>query len=184
MRHQLLIILIALFSASSFAQNAPTDTVYNPKIIYTGMPSTYEIAGIKVTGVPNYEDDIVIGYSGLNVGDFIEIPGNDITNAAKRFARQGLFSSIQIKVEKMYGDKVWLEFALKPQPRIAAINYHGTSGGERKDLEEKLQLMKGNQITPNIVNRAKQIIKAFYSQKGFGNADVRIEQTPDLSAPG
>ena len=54
MRHQLLIILIALFSASSFAQNAPTDTVYNPKIIYTGMPSTYEIAGIKVTGVPNY----------------------------------------------------------------------------------------------------------------------------------
>ena len=44
--------------------------------------------------------------------------------------------------------------------------------------------MKGNQITPNIVNRAKQIIKAFYSQKGFGNADVRIEQTPDLSAPG
>ena len=184
MRHQLLIILIALFSASSFAQNAPTDTVYNPKIIYTGMPSTYEIAGIKVTGVPNYEDEIVIGYSGLNVGDFIEIPGNDITNAAKRFARQGLFSSIQIKVEKMYGDKVWLEFALKPQPRIAAINYHGTSGGERKDLEEKLQLMKGNQITPNIVNRAKQIIKAFYSQKGFGNADVRIEQTPDLSAPG
>ncbi len=184
MRHQLLIILIALFSASSFAQNAPTDTVYNPKIIYTGMPSTYEIAGIKVTGVPNYEDDIVIGYSGLNVGDFIEIPGNDITNAAKRFARQGLFSSIQIKVEKMYGDKVWLEFALKPQPRIAAINYHGTSGGERKDLEEKLQLMKGNQITPNIVNRAKQIIKAFYSQKGFGNADVRIEQTPDLSSPG
>ena len=184
MRHQLLIILIALFSASSFAQNAPTDTVYNPKIIYTGMPSTYEIAGIKVTGVPNYEDDIVIGYSGLNVGDFIEIPGNDITNAAKRFARQGLFSSIQIKVEKMYGDKVWLEFALKPQPRIAAINYHGTSGGERKDLEEKLQLMKGNQITPNIVNRAKQIIKAFYSQKGFGNTDVRIEQTPDLSAPG
>ncbi len=37
---------------------------------------------------------------------------------------------------------------------------------------------------PIFVNRAKQIIKAFYSQKGFGNADVRIEQTPDLSAPG
>ena len=43
--------------------------------------------------------------------------------------------------------------------------------------------MKGNQITQNIVNRATQIIKGYYSQKGFGNAEVRIDQIEDLSAP-
>ena len=127
----LTIIAIALLTASTAIASpdatttAPVDTVYNPNILYTGMPKSYEIAGIEVTGVPNYEDYIVIGYSGLNVGDRVEIPGPDITNAAKRFARQGLFSSIQIKVAKMAGDKVWLEFALKPQPRISAINYYG-----------------------------------------------------------
>ena len=116
MRHQLLIILIALFSASSFAQNAPTDTVYNPKIIYTGMPSTYEIAGIKVTGVPNYEDDIVIGYSGLNVGDFIEIPGNRHNQRRKTICPSG---TILVDSDKGRED-VWRQGVARVRTEAAA----------------------------------------------------------------
>ena len=41
--------------------------------------------------------------------------------------------------------------------------------------------MPGNQITQNIVNRAKEIITAFFKQKGFGNVTVDIRLTPDLS---
>lgn len=162
----------------------PVDTIYAPNVIYSGLPNTYEIAGIKVTGVPNYEDYIVIGYAGINIGDRVEIPGAEITNAVKRLVRQGLFSSVKIIVEKTAGDQAWLEYALKPQPRISEINYHGVSKNEKKDLEERLQLMKGNQITPNIVNRATQIIQNYYKQKGFGNATVRIDQAEDLSVPG
>ena len=94
----LTIIALTLLSATTVAVaqdspvlNAPVDTVYNPNILYTGMPKSYEIAGIEVTGVPNYEDYIIIGYSGLNVGDRVEIPGPDITNAAKRFCPPGPF---------------------------------------------------------------------------------------------
>ena len=43
--------------------------------------------------------------------------------------------------------------------------------------------MKGNQITQNIVNRAESIIKKYYSNKGFGNAVVKINLTDDLSHP-
>ncbi|MDE6668737.1 MAG: hypothetical protein K2K26_03515, partial [Muribaculaceae bacterium] len=68
----------------------PVDTIYNPDIIYSPMPRTYEIAGIKVTGVPNVEDYVITGYSGLAIGDRIELPGDAITNAVKRFYRQGL----------------------------------------------------------------------------------------------
>ncbi len=64
------------------------DTIYNPPIVYTGLPNVYEIADIKVTGADNYEDYIVIGYSGLKKGDKIEIPGNDVTTAVKRLMRQ------------------------------------------------------------------------------------------------
>ena len=163
--------------------NVPVDTVYAPNVIYSGMPNSYEIAGIKVTGVPNYEDYIVIGYAGINIGDRVEIPGPEITNAVKRLVRQGLFSSVKIIVEKTAGDRAWLEYALKPQPRISEINYRGVSKNEKKDLEERLQLMKGNQITPNIVNRATQIIQNYYKQKGFGNATIKIDQVEDLSAP-
>ena len=43
--------------------------------------------------------------------------------------------------------------------------------------------MKGNQITPNIVDRAEKIIKGYYDKKGFGNATIKITQAEDLSAP-
>ena len=172
------VLLLSSFSAA--AQEA-TDTIYNPNILFNGVPHKYEIAGIKVTGVDYYEDFIVIGYSGLNVGDRIDIPGPEITDAAKRFYRQGLFSKIQIKVEKTCGDKAWLEFALRPQPRISEVNYFGIKGGEKKDLMDRLQLSAGNQITPNIVNRAEAIIRKFYSEKGFGNATVKINQRDDLT---
>ena len=157
------------------------DTIYNPTIIFSGMPKKYEIAGLRVEGLQNYEDYIVIGYSGLSIGDVVEIPGDDITNAAKRFWRQGLFSKIQIRVEKIYGNKAWLVFDLRQQPRISKINYTGCKKGEKEELEQRLSLMPGNQITQNIVNRAKEIITAFFKQKGFGNVTVDIRLTPDLS---
>ena len=184
MRYKLLLVIALIIAGvctpKSVAQ-AQNDTIYNPKIVYTGMPQKYEIAGIKVTGVDNYEDYIIIGYSGLSVGQRVEIPGDDITTAAKRFWRQGLFSKVQIKVEKICGDKAWLEFALRQQPRISDINYIGMKKGERDDIKQRLGLMKGNQITPNIAARAKQIIEKYYDDKGFKNAEVSVNQKEDLS---
>ena len=184
MRYRLILLLAILsgigFSAKS--QVAAVDTIYNPNVIYTSMPRSYEIAGIKVTGADNYEDFIIIGYSGLKIGDRIEVPGEDIKMAARRFWRQALFSNVQIKVEKIAGDKVWLEFALRQQPRISSVNYVGVKKSEKEDLQERLQLMKGNQITQNIVNRATAIVKKYYADKGFKNAEVRIEQHEDISA--
>ena len=182
MRYKLLslITLILAYCASAQAQ-AQTDTIYNPNVVFTGMPRSYEIAGIKVSGTDNYEDHIIIGYSGLKIGDRIQVPGEEINDAAKRFWRQGLFSNVQIKVEKILGDKVWLEYALRQQPRIASINYYGVKKGEKEDLQERLQLMKGNQITQNIVNRAIAIIEKYFGDKGFKNAEAKIELHDDLS---
>ena len=189
MRHNILFILLTLFltvgpAPSLRAQSAaPTDTVYNPAILFSGLPKTYEIADITVKGADNYEDYIIIGYSGLKKGDLIEIPGSDISDASKRLWRQGLFSKVAIAVDKVAGDKAWLSINLRQQPRISEINYIGVKKGEKSDLENALQLMKGNQITQNIVNRAEEIIRKYYSNKGFGNAVVKIDVVDDLSHP-
>ena len=180
MRLKLLFLIVAFVvcSASVPVAGQVNDTIYSPNVIYSSMPRSYEIAGIKVTGVDNYEDYIIIGYSGLAIGQRVEIPGDDITSAAKRFWRQGLFSKVQIKVDKIYGDKVWLEIALRQQPRIAEINYNGVKKGEREDLQLRLGLMKGNQFTPNIAARAEQIISQYFDSKGFKNASVDVVQRP------
>ena len=185
-----LITLLGTCCALLFANNAKAqtpaaqnDTIYNPNVLFTGMPRTYEIADIQVTGAPNYEDYIVLGFTGLKVGDRVEIPGSDITNAVKRLMRQKLFAQARVKVIKTVGDKAWLEIELRTQPRVSMVNYNGVKKGERDDLQERLQLMKGNNITQNIVNRIEQIVKKYYSDKGFGNATCKVVLREDLSNP-
>lgn len=177
----LLSILILGAISSASAQSLPTDTIYSPEVIYSPIPKKYEIAGISVSGVSHVDDYVIIGYSGLTIGEKIDIPGEAISNAVKRFWRQGLYSKVQILVTKTVGDKVWLEIALRQQPRLAELKYTGIKGGEKKDLNERLGMVEGQQLTPNILDRAKKIVETYYAAKGFKNAAVRIIRQPDLS---
>jgi outer membrane protein insertion porin family len=167
------------------AQTAtPADTIYNPTVQYsTNIPRKYTIAGINVTGADNYEDYVLIGYSGLSVGQTISVPGDEITNAIKRFWRQGLFSDVSITLEKTCGDEAWIKIALQQRPRISKIEYDGVKKSEREDLDLSIGVAKGSQITPNIIDRAKKIIKKYYDDKGFQNAEVEIYQESDPEAP-
>ncbi len=157
------------------------DTIYNPKISFNGHPTKYEIAGITVSGIDNYDENIVKNYSGLAVGQRIDIPGSDIKNAAKRLWHQSLFSKVQIRVTKVVGDKAWLDLNLQQQPRISKVNFVGVKKGEQKDIEERLGTLVGNQITPNIANRIQQIITKYYAAKGFEKATCEVRQQEDLS---
>ena len=179
MLYRISLILLTLtclfcFSTGSYAQEANVEENDNPVILYSGTPKKYEIGGIKVEGVKNYEDYVLIGLSGLSVGQTIVVPGDDITTAVKRYWRHGLFSDVQIIAEKIVGDKIYLKIILAQRPRIADIRYHGVKKSEREDLEAKLGLVKGSQITPNLIDRAKILIKKHFDEKGFKNAEVTI----------
>ncbi len=166
-------------ATTGFAQDDNTDETSKPVILYSGTPKKYEIADIQVEGVKNYEDYVLIGLSGLSVGQTISIPGDDITTAIKRYWRHGLFSNVQITAEKVEDGKVWLKINLTQRPRISEIRYHGVKKSERQDLEARLGLVKGSQITPNLVDRAKTLIKRYFDDKGFKNAEVIITQRDD-----
>ncbi len=179
----LLTLLSLLLVGTVLPMHAQTsnDTIYNPRVLYSAMPRTYEIAGISVEGAPNYDDYLILGYAGLKVGDRVAIPGDDITNAVKRLMRQTLFAQASIVLEKTVGDKAWIKIVLRTQPRIAEVKYIGAKKGEIKDLQDRLQLVKGNQITQNIVNRIESIVEQFYKDKGFGNATCKVRLREDLS---
>ncbi len=151
----------------------------SPVILYSSTPKKYEIADIQVEGVPNYEDYVLIGLSGLSVGQTILVPGDDITQAIRRYWRHGLFSDVKITAEKIVDDKIYLKISLTQRPRITDIRYHGVKKSERTDLEAKLGLVKGGQVTPNLINRAQTIIDRYFDDKGFKNAEVTILQKDD-----
>lgn len=176
------------FAYGAFAQGSDTTKVEAPAevpvINYSLSPKRYKIADIKITGIKDYDDFVLIGFSGLSVGDLVSIPGEEITAAVKRFWKHGLFSDVKILATKIEGDQVWLEVQLKQRPRISEVHFNGVKKGEREELETRLQLRKGYQITPNLMDKAKTIIQKFFDGKGFKNVDVEIEQKDDLSREG
>lgn len=178
--YSILFLALLLIPSLGWAQ-ALTDTVYQPEVIYSPLPKTYEIAGITVEGIPASDAYLIINHAGLSIGEKIEIPGDAITLATKRLWRQGLYSKVEINVDKISGDKAWLQIVLRQQPRLSEIRFEGVSGGDKKSLNERLAMAPGQQITPNIIARAKQIIEKFYAAKGFKNAKVNIIQQPDLT---
>ena len=66
------------FAFGAFAQETDTTKVEEPAevpvISYSSPPKKYKIADIKVTGIKNYDDFVLIGFSGLSVGDEVTIP--------------------------------------------------------------------------------------------------------------
>ncbi len=157
------------------------DVIVNPDISYAGTPRTCEIGGIAVKGVEGYEDYVLTGLSGLSVGQVISVPGSEITDAIKRYWRHGLFSRVSITADSIVGNKIYLCINLATRPRISTINYNGIKKSEREDMEAKLGIMRGSQITPNMIDRAKILAKRYFDDKGYKNAEIEIVQRDDVA---
>ncbi len=171
------ILQFALHAADANAQ----DKIVNPNVNYAGQPRMCTIKAIRVSGVEGYEEYMLSSISGLSIGQEIAVPGNEITDAVKRYWRHGLFSDVRIAADSIVADDVYLHIYLKTRPRVSTINYSGLKKSEREDMEQKLGLLKGSQITPDMIDRAKILAKKYFDDKGFKNAEVMIRQRDDVA---
>ena len=174
------LMLLALTSGMTLTVSGQ-EKIVNPDITYSGNPHTYKLAGLAVSGIDGYEDYVLTGISGLSIGQELEVPGTAITDAVKRYWKHGLFSDVSISADSIVGDKIYLRINLLPRPRVSTINYNGLKKSERDDMEKKLGLLKGGQITPNMISRAKILAKKYFDDKGYKNADINILQRDDVA---
>ncbi|MBR4065317.1 MAG: outer membrane protein assembly factor BamA [Bacteroidaceae bacterium] len=173
----LLSVMLLLAAIAGTAQ----EKIENPTILYTNNPPKYRIGGINLSGVDNLEPAVVIGISGLSVGDEIAVPGDAVTAAIKRFWKHGLFEDVIITADSIVGNNIYIGISLKQRPRVSQLNILGVKKSEREDIQMKIGIIKGNQITPDIVDRATKIIKNYYDDKGYKNAEVNVVQRPDVT---
>ena len=179
MKH-IVVLLVALLSVT--LQTNAQDVIVNPDISYAGTPRQCEIGGLTVKGVEGYEDYVLLGLSGLSVGQTIEVPGTEITEAIKRYWGHRLCSKVAITADSLVGNKVYLCIHLATRPRVSAINYNGLKKSEREDMDSKLGIMRGSQITPNMIDRAKILAKKYFDDKGYNNAEIEIVQRDDVTS--
>ncbi len=174
------IILLAIVLGSSQLVEAQ-EKILNPDISYSGTPRSCIVGGVAVDGVEGYEDYVLTGLSGLSVGQEITVPGTEITEAVKRYWHHGLFSKVTVTADSIVDNRVYLRFHLGLRPRVSNINYLGLKKSEREDMEAKLGIIKGSQITPNMIDRAKILAKKYFDDKGYKNAEINITQREDVT---
>ena len=154
----------------------------NPDISYASSVRMLNIGALRVSGVEGYEEYMLTSISGLSVGQEISVPGSEITEAVKKYWKHGLFSEVKIAADSIVGDSIYLHIYLKTRPRVSQINYTGVKKkSEREDLEQKLGLLRGSQVTPNMIARAKTLAQKYYEDKGFKNAEIEITQRDDVT---
>jgi outer membrane protein insertion porin family len=145
-------------------------------------PTDYIIDSITVSGIKYLDINALIGISGLRIGKEISVPGDAITLAAKKLWEQGLFSDIRI-TKKIKGDKISLNIFLQERPRLSSLKFTGLRASESTDLQEKISLPNGSQVTAYVLNNTEKIIKDHFIEKGFMNTSVTYIQKDDPDQP-
>jgi len=152
-------------------------------IDYTN-PKEYEIQKIVFSGVQYTDTNICKLLTGLYEGQTLMIPGEKTSLAVQNLWKQGLFDDVKIYASKIEENKIWLEIHLKEHPRLAAAPLFSANvkKSEVDDLREKINLSKGDVITRNVILRSENLIKTYYYDKGYYNAEVKIKEIIDTTS--
>lgn len=176
-------LLFACFLLAIFPLGIWAQTEENLPVFPFGEPKDYEIGGISVIGANFSEEVAILGVSGLKVGDKIRIPGPEIPKAMKALMRLRLFTNVQIVLDKVIGDVVFLEIQLQERPRLSKYAYLNIPKSYHENLNEQVNkfLLKGGIVTEDVKLNAQRAIEKFFIDKGFFDARVTVTEEPDTS---
>ena len=146
-------------------------------------PRTYVVGGIGVEGNQYLNSNRILQYTGLQAGQEITIPGEQATGIVKRLVAQRYFEDVALVVDSLSAgaDTAWLKVCVKERPRVSRWSFSGVRSGEKKDLQERLDLRSrsGREFSDYVKQTSVDIIKRYYKEKGYLMVDVDVQVEPD-----
>lgn len=136
----------------------------------------YRIANISVKGNKTYEPGTIISYSGLNVGKEINIPSDDTREALNRLWNIGIFSDVQIYIEKKFGRDIYLTIAVEELPRVESVEIVGNDEFSEEDLKEKINLTTGEVVSEQKLKDIAYNLLLDYQEEGYALAEVDVDK--------
>lgn len=137
---------------------------------------TYKILGISVTGNKSADPSTIILNSGLNIGDEIQIPGDQTLNAIRQLWSLNIFSDVQILIDKKITEGVFLLIKVQEYPRLERVVIKGNDAIGTDDIEQKITFLRGSILKPQEIAKLKQRILDLYEKEGFLNAKVDVDR--------
>ncbi len=156
----LLFILFVLFYSQLYAQ---------------GQRTAYKILGVSVEGNKFADAPTVIASAGIKVGDEIQVPGDQTLNAIRNLWSLGIFSDVQIIIDKQVGDGVFLIIKVEEHPKLEKVVYEGNDDVSNSEIDKQITFIRGQTIKPQDISRLEQRILKLYTDEGFLNARIRTE---------
>tara|TARA_R110001632_G_scaffold190069_2_gene310652 strand:- start:3306 stop:5882 length:2577 start_codon:yes stop_codon:yes gene_type:complete len=134
----------------------------------------YEIGSIEVTGTTTYNENTVIAFTGLRVGEKLYLPGEKISNVIKKLWDLELFSDINLFVVSIEGEKVGLRLDIQEVPELNAVQIRGIKEKKGAPFIKDNGLNKGAKVTENLITTTKNFIENHYRKKGYFNSKVFV----------
>jgi outer membrane protein insertion porin family len=139
----------------------------------------YILGDIQVTGKISYNEQTVVTFTGLERGQLINVPGEEISTAIKKLWRLGLFDDVNFYVNRIEGDSIFLELNLNELPKLSEVKIQGVKKGKKEGLIKDTQLTKGKIVNENLLTTTKNYIENKYKKDGYYNTKVAINVVPD-----
>ena len=176
-----LFLLLFAFAVPLFAAQKEDDI-----IIDYNNPKKYIVGGVSVEGNTYFAAERLINLSGIREGMEVDIPGEGISSVVKRLWMQRYFEDVAVAVDSITPtkDTVFLKICIKERPRVSRITFTGVKTSEQKDLQERLNIRRGDAFSDYVSKTSADIIKRYYKEKGFLLTEVDVQTKKDTVVKG
>ena len=156
-------------------------TAQEEERISLGQGRKYTIGGIEVTGAKRYNSQTILTTSGLKVGDEIEIPSEKFSAIIHKLWGYKLFSDINIYIQRVEGDTVFLELAIRETPSLVDVKVSGINQKKADAILKDAEIKKGVKVNESLIANTKNYIVNKYRKDGYLNTKVTINTKVDTT---
>jgi outer membrane protein insertion porin family len=142
---------------------------------------TYNLKKVNVVGKISYNEQTVVTFAGLEKGQKVTVPGEEISNAIKKLWKLGLFSDVNFYVDKIEGDSISLDLEIYELPKISEVKFVGVKKSSLEKLITDTDLTKEKIVTENLITTSKNYIESKYKKEGYFNTKVNITTIEDAA---
>lgn len=165
----LLVFLVNLICISTASAQAP-------------LKARYKLLGISVQGNKSADASTIIANTGLKIGDELEIPGDQTMGAIRQLWNLNIFSDVKLEVEKKVDNGIFMVIKVAEYPRIERYVLEGNDEVSEKDIDAKVNLIRGQTLKSHDLYNIKSKIKALYEEEGLLNAHINVLKYTYLSS--
>ena len=140
---------------------------------------SYILDSISVSGIKTFNTQTVISYSGLNKGQKINVPGEDVSAVIKKLWGLELFSDINFYVTKVKNNKISLEIDVVELPTLTDVKINGLKKGVIESLIKDTDLTTGKKLSESFLTNTKNYIENKYKKEGFLDTNVSLITSKD-----